>query len=99
MNTHILPCLTLAAFLAPTMAPAESEWLQCGHAQAWLAAVAESPDYLKYAPSREIDILHLALEVTPDFKAGTVSGRATLRFMPIAQPFAELKLDGIDLTV
>src|SRR5882762_6816235 len=89
----------LVAFLSATVLHAESELLQCGQARAWLAAVADSPDYLKYAPSREIDILHLALEVTPDFKARTVSGKVTLRFKPIAKPFAELKLDGIDLAV
>src|SRR5262249_12251319 len=53
----------------------------------------------KYAPSREIDILHLALDVTPDFKQRSIAGKVTLRFKPIAQPCAELKLDGIDLAV
>jgi aminopeptidase N len=85
-------------FAVPTVR-AESLLLHCGKAGAWLAAGAESADFLKYAPSREIDILHLALNVTPDFKARTVSGKATLRFKPIAKPFAELKLDGVELAV
>ena len=63
------------------------------------ASGPESPDYRKYAPSREIDVLHLALDVTPDFRRRTVAGRATLRFKPIAKPFSELRLDGVDLTV
>jgi aminopeptidase N len=89
----------LAGLLCAGTAHAEFEHLYCGKGHAWLAAGAESADFLKYAPSREIDLLHLALDVTPDFKARTVSGHATLRFKPIAKPFAELKLDGVDLTV
>ncbi len=59
----------------------------------------DSPDYRKYAPDREIDITHLALDVTPDFKARTVAGTATWTFKPIAKPFSELRLDAVDLTV
>ncbi len=99
MKTMLFSTLALVICGAAGEAQAESESLECGQAQAWLAAVADSPDYLKYAPSREIDILHLALEVTPDFKARTISGKATLRFKPMAKPFAELKLDGVDLAV
>jgi aminopeptidase N len=91
--------LVLLSSLCSICARAETEHLYCGKAEAWLAAGVDSAEFLKYAPSREIDILHLTLDVTPDFKARTVSGKATLRFKPIAKPFAELKLDGIDLQV
>jgi hypothetical protein len=63
------------------------------------AAAPDSPEYRKYAPDREVDILHLTLDVTPDFTKRTVSGAATWKFKPIAKPFAELKLDAVDLTV
>src|ERR1043166_3381157 len=63
------------------------------------AANVDSPDYRKYAPDREIDIEHLTLDVIPDFKQRTVSGSATWKFKPIAKPFAELKLDAVDLSV
>ncbi len=69
------------------------------HQSQSLFAAGDSSDARKYAPSREIDILHLALDVTPDFKERTVSGKVTLRFKPLAKPFPELRLDGIDLTV
>jgi aminopeptidase N len=62
-------------------------------------AAVDSADYRKYAPDREVDILHLTLDVTPDFTKRTVSGSATWKFKPIAKPFAELKLDAVDLTV
>ncbi|MEO6036215.1 MAG: hypothetical protein ABIQ35_13245, partial [Verrucomicrobiota bacterium] len=64
-----------------------------------LFAAPDSSDFRKYAPSREVDILHLKLDVTPDFKARTVSGIATFTFKPIAKPLEELSLDGIDLSV
>jgi aminopeptidase N len=67
----------------------------------WLAAFApaDSSEHRKYAPDREIDIQHLALDVTPDFKQRTVAGKMTLRFKPMAKPLQELRLDGVDLAV
>jgi aminopeptidase N len=53
----------------------------------------------QYAPDRHVDILHLALDVTPDFEQCTVSGEATLTFKPIGQPLEQLRLDAVDLTV
>jgi aminopeptidase N len=91
--------VALFAVLSSDFGRAESEYLSCGKSHAWLAAGVDSAEFLKYAPSREIDILHLAIDVTPDFKARAVSGQATLRFKPIAKPFTELKLDGVDLIV
>jgi len=91
-----LPALLMLAFVAKLHA-FENETI-CRESQAMLAP-GDSSDGRKYAPSREIDILHLALDVTPDFKERTVSGKATLRFKPVAKPFEELRLDGIDLSV
>ncbi|KAF0180879.1 MAG: aminopeptidase N [Limisphaerales bacterium] len=59
----------------------------------------DSPAYRKYAPDRRVDLLHLALDVTPDFKARTVAGTATLTFKPIATPLEELRLDAVELRV
>ena len=95
----LFACLVLTLHVLHRPARAETEHLYCAHGHAWLAASAEASNFLKYAPSREIDLLHLALDVTPDFKARSVSGQVTLRFKPIAKPFAELKLNGIDLAV
>ena len=79
-------------------ARAESEALLCRQSHALFAAHG-SASSLQYAPSREIDILHLALDVTPHFKERTVDGTVILTFKPIAKPFQELKLDAVDLTV
>ncbi|HWN96160.1 MAG TPA: M1 family aminopeptidase [Methylomirabilota bacterium] len=76
----------------------ELEWLHAPPA-AFGPAAPDSPDYRKYAPDRQIDILHLTLDVTPDFRQRTVSGTAAWKFKPIAKPLVELKLDGVDLNV
>jgi aminopeptidase N len=93
-------CFALAcvvgSLLSAKVGAFESEEV-CHQVQAF--APGDSSEARKYAPSREIDIIHLALDVTPDFKQRSVSGKATLRFKPVAKPFQELRLDGIDLTV
>lgn len=53
----------------------------------------------RYAPDRHVDVLHLKLDVTPDFDAQTVTGTATITFSPIAKPLRELRLDAIDLSI
>ena len=76
--------LLIAGFVATACAALQAnEMEQCGRVFFHYAAPAggpESPDYRKYAPDREIDIFHLVLDVTPDFKARTVTGKATWKF-------------------
>jgi aminopeptidase N len=74
------------------------EQLYCGRQHAMLAP-PDSSAHRKYAPDREIDVLHLALDVTPDFKERSVRGEATLRFKPTFKPLQELTLDGVELAV
>lgn len=59
----------------------------------------DSPAARKYAPPRYLDLIHLKLDVTPDFGQQTVSGTATLEFTPIGKPLTEWQLDAIDLEV
>src|ERR1051325_2646070 len=94
-------CLLARASFVPSISArteTEEAALECRKSETFLAPL-DSPDHRKYAPDREIDILHLALDVTPDFKQRTVAGKATLKFKPIAKPFQELKLDAVDLSV
>ena len=97
--------LLLALALSLLAAPARAHELDllCGWAAAPSPFVVpgspDSPSYRKYAPDRAIDILHLTLDVTPDFVQRTVAGSATWKFKPIAKPLAELQLDAVDLTV
>ncbi|MHB8521792.1 MAG: M1 family aminopeptidase [Limisphaerales bacterium] len=75
-----------------------SQELQCRKFAAFLAP-PDSADYRKYAPDRRIEIEHLALDVTPDFKKRSVSVVTTITFKPIARPLDELRLDAVDLTL
>lgn len=63
------------------------------------AATPDSADYLKYSPQRNTDILHLALDIEPDFTGETFSGAATIRFKPLFAKVREWKLDAVDLTI
>lgn len=63
------------------------------------ATDAELAGPRQYAPDRHVDILHLKLEVTPDFRARRLEGTATLAFRPLAVPLKSLRLDGVDLEV
>jgi aminopeptidase N len=53
----------------------------------------------QFAPSRKVDVLHLKLDVTPNFRTRTVSGTATLTFKPIAKALKTLRLDQVDLNI
>jgi aminopeptidase N len=53
----------------------------------------------QYAPDRTVDILHVAIDVTPDFKARTIKGVTSIRFAPIARQLQEFSLDAMDLRV
>lgn len=77
-----------------------AEELHCAHClrTAWFAP-GDRPTGRHYAPSREVDIRHLVLEVTPNFETSSVVGQATLRWAPIAKPLAQLNLDAVDLRV
>ncbi len=79
-------------------AETDSANLECRKSATFLAPI-DSPDYRKYAPDKEVDVLHLALDVTPDFKQRTVAGKATIRFKPIVRPVREIKLDSVDLSI
>lgn len=75
------------------------EQMACAGWRAAAAAAEDNPSGRQYAPSREIDLLHLALDVTPDFAQRSITSTATLTFKPIAKPLAELSLDAVDLRV
>jgi aminopeptidase N len=63
------------------------------------SASVDSPNYRKYAPDRKVDILHLALDITPDFKSRTITGSSTLKFKPIGTALEEFRLDIADLSI
>ncbi len=82
------------------MAAREEECVgNCGKHQLLLPLGGDIKPGRKYARDRLVDIRHLALDVTPDFKARTIQGKVTLTFTPIAQALSTLALDAVDLTI
>lgn len=89
--------LALALWLGAGLAGEEFD-LVCSKTSRFLAPM-ESADRFKYAPDRGVDILHVALDVTPDFTKRSVEGRMTMRFKPIARELGRLRLDAVRLGV
>lgn len=81
-------------------AVAERPDLSCGPLVVRAAAKTEKDAVERqYAPDRNADILHIIIDVTPDFRARTVTGQTTIKFAPIAKPLTELRLNAVDLNV
>ena len=53
----------------------------------------------KYAPRRVVDVLHIKIDVTPNFEDRTVAGTTTIRCTPIAEPLTSLVLDAVRLSI
>jgi aminopeptidase N len=88
-----------AISVARGMSIEESDLLQC--ARLTRAPEQRGDSYVepKYAPDRMVDVLHVAIDITPDFKARTIRGVTSIRFAPIARKLEEFSLDAIDLRV
>ncbi len=95
--------LAVALCLSSTVSVLANEFHICRYCASATYALedegAGSHSPRKYAPPRYLDLLHLKLDVTPNFKQRTVAGTATLEFTPIGKPLAEWQLDAIDLDV
>ncbi len=52
-----------------------------------------------YAPDRQVDVLHIKLDVTPDFSQRTVTGTTSITATPISKPVELLRLDAQDIQV
>jgi aminopeptidase N len=72
----------------------------CDHAEhRLLPPGVELEGKYQYAPTRQVDVQHIRLDVTPDFAAKTVRGTATIRAVVIAAPVEVLRLDAVNLDV
>ncbi len=99
MMRKLLPrVLTLACCLIAAATAAETAMI-CRYENRELPGPLTDKPGRKYARDRFVDILHLKLDVTPDFAKRTVRGTATLSFKPIAKPLARLELDAVGLTI
>jgi len=97
---HRLACLLILFLALAPSARAESEEakLECFHAGR--ALVPENALSGRHYPrDRDIQVLHIAIDVTPDFKDRSVEGKTTIRFKPNLKPIRELRLDAVKLDV
>ena len=100
VRPHYFLLASAGILLCPLVPAAEQEtWGNCAKHGLFLPMGGEIKPGRKYARDRLVDIKHLTLDVTPDFKARTVTGTVTLSFTPIAQPLRTLTLDSVDLTI
>lgn len=93
-----LRALIIASALAATSpaAAAGDVWPEVPHDA---GARSEGRPGLKYAPDRPVDVLHVRIEVAPDFETRTIDARATVRFTPRAATVDRLVLDAVDLSI
>jgi len=93
-------CLVAALFAWGTSANAETESaeLECAKSAMFLAP-PDNTNTRHYAPDKEVQMMHLALDVTPDFRQRSIQAMASLRFKPLVEPVREIKLDAVDLNI
>ena len=85
----------------------EAHLLQCGHcammarlhARQLAAAEQGKAPQNSYAPDRFVDITHLKIDVTPNFKERSLNATAILDFAPIAKPLKQWHLNAIGLNI
>ena len=87
----LLTVLAIAGCISPILKASDSAALQ-NESEAKIVK-------RQYAPDRKVDIIHITIDVTPDFKARTISGTTTITFVPIAKPLSDIKLSALDLTI
>jgi len=96
---RLLALCVICAIIAQN-AVADSYNASCGPLVVRAAAQAKKQTVERqYAPDRNADILHITIDVTPNFTARTVAGETTIKFAPIAKPLTELRLNAVDLNV
>jgi len=98
MNKLLVPCIFFLGLLTQVFA-AKSFYGSLHYCRLDSHKEAGEDRLRRYAPSKEIDVLHLKLEVTPNFEERTVSGTVRINFSPLAKSLEELSLDAIDLYI
>lgn len=94
--------LALLGFLLPCAQSGEQGWETCIAKGQYLHSSYESKPGAggrHYERDRRVDVKHLKLELTPDFKRQGMASIATLTFLPIAKPLDQLRLDAISLSI
>jgi aminopeptidase N len=95
---HFLRLVTVYALIATAHGFAAGVDIECLKSASFLAPAEAGADH-NYPPDREVNVTHLALDLTPDFKQRTFEGKETFQFKPNGKPVQELSLDAVDLAI
>ncbi len=100
MKLRNLLCIVFAfAICLKSTGRAADDKTICREGVSLLPAPATDKPGRKYMRDRLVQVLHLKLDVTPDFAKQTIRGTSSLTFKPIAKPLSRLELDAIGLTI
>ena len=77
--------IAVGLLCATSVVKAESD-LMCGRLREAAPADEKPAVERKYAPDRLVDVLHLSIDVTPDFQRRTIRATTIIRFRPKPQP-------------
>ena len=92
--------LALAAILgAHSFVLGRAHEMICGGMMRGMGAPVDSADFRKYAPERTVDMLNIAIDVTPNFRERSIGASTTLRFKPLRAGTREVRLNAQDLRV
>ena len=95
---HFLCLVTVCVFSTPSRGVSAATATGCIKFASFLAPT-EARDQRNYPPDLEVNVSHLALDLTPDFKQRTFEGTAIFQFKANGKPVRELTLDAVDLTI
>jgi aminopeptidase N len=96
-KTVFLLTLLVYSFAWPSLWAEQQHTLLCRHWSQFPGEVDTSTQ--RYPTERQVDVLDLSLDVTPDFKNRRVSGTATITFQTMLKPVGHLRLDAFDLEI
>ncbi|PHR95060.1 MAG: hypothetical protein COA78_30890 [Blastopirellula sp.] len=101
MSRYLSLAVILASFAFLSVSHAEEQHVCrfCAEHQSQLFGVELEGDGRRYAPIRHVDIQHIRLDVTPNFKQQTITVKTLIRFSPLRKPLAQLELNAVDLTI
>src|SRR5688572_1250613 len=92
--------VTLAVILSvQSFVLAHAHEMICAGMMRGMGAPVDSADFRKYAPERTVDMLHIAIDVTPNFRERSIGASTTLRFKPLRSGTREVRLNAQDLRV
>ena len=97
MRFRIVALVALLCLL--TLIPSRANEMICAGAFRGSAAPIDSAEFRKYAPERNVDILHIVIDVTPNFKERSIAAKSTLKFKPIRADVTEVRLNAQDLRI